>query len=311
MGGISRRLSNSNIRRKEALENAAEKQAAPGVLGSALTPATVVRLGDLQPAYTQLYNLSGQKKALAIQATAAKNVALTELRLECKSFMVVFNAGVERGKYKAAERAYFGMDASNSNLPDLSTESNVKQLAKLITENDAARVAAGGAAMANPSPAEVLAVLNAYTPLAQAASNAYEVYDIALEQLAQAGVEADKLIKRIWDEVETFFNDEAPESMRENARQWGVQYVTTGEKARVTITLNNGETPAAPVVGATVKQSDTGTEHVSDAQGKVVFETLVFGLDVKFEIFADGFMNKVISLNYIEGATVNETVRLG
>lgn len=310
MDTISRRLSNSNIRRKEALENAAQKQASPGPLGSALTPNTVTRLAAVQPLYTGLYNTAGQKKALAIQATASKNAALNTLRLECKSFIGVFNFGVERGKYQAAERAYFGIDADNSNLPNLSTENDVKQLAKQITDNDAARVAAGGAAMANPSTAEVLAALNAYTPLAQAASNAYDAYDTALEELTNASVEVDKLIKKIWDEVETFFNEEEPESMRQNARQWGVQYVTIGEKATVTLTITDSQTPAQPVVGATVKQSDTGTERVTNAQGVVVFETQVFGEDVKFEISADGFLEKVISLNYAEGATVNQTVVL-
>jgi len=98
--------------------------------------------------------------------------------------------------------------------------------------------------------------------------------------------------------------------MRQNARQWGVQYVTIGEKATVTLTITDSQTPAQPVVAATVKQSNTGTEHLTNSEGKVVFETLVFGADVKFEISAEAFMDKVISLNYMERATVNQTVQL-
>jgi len=58
--------------------------------------------------------------------------------------------------------------------------------------------------------------------------------------VAALNEEADGVIKKVWDEVETFYNEEDKESQRANAREWGVVYVTVGqEPATINIELRN------------------------------------------------------------------------
>jgi hypothetical protein len=310
MSTISRRLPQTNARRKQALEKAAQKQASPGPNGSCITPATATRLATIQPTYTAAYNARAQRQAEGIVSTKTKDAALQTLRLVCKHFIGVFNYGVERGKYQASERTYFGIAENDSNLPNLSTEANVENLAKMITDNDAARVTAGGAPMANPDTAEVLAALNAYTPLAQAHSNAQDALDNAQELLEDANSAVDAVVKKIWDEVETFYNEETPESQRDNAREWGVQYVSVGDASTITFTVTNSSIPAQPVAEATITQLDNGVEKTTNLEGIAEFETTIFGSDVLFELKAQGYQDKTISLSYTEGQSVNQTVVL-
>jgi hypothetical protein len=310
MSTISRRLPQTNIRRKQALEQAAQKQASPGPNGSCITPATATRLAAIQAPYTNAYNARNQRQAESISATKAKDIAMQSMRLVCKHFIGVFNYGIERGKYQASERTYFSIAENDSNLPNLSTEASVINLAKAITENDAARVTAGGAPMANPDTAEVLAALNAYTPLAQAHSNAQDALDNAQELLEDANSAVDSIIKKIWDEVETFYNEESPESQRNNAREWGVQYVSVGNASTITFTVTNSNIPAQPVALATITQLDNGVEKTTNLEGIAEFETIIFGTDILFEIKAVGYLDKVVSLSYEEGEPLSQTVVL-
>ena len=38
--------------------------------------------------------------------------------------------------------------------------------------------------------------------------------------------EADAVVEKVWDEVETFYNEETPASIRRKAREWGIIYVS-------------------------------------------------------------------------------------
>ena len=223
---IRRQLPRGNDTRKTAITAAKAKLDNPGPIGSVLTAGTTNRLNTMHATYLPAMTLINEREAEAQTATVAKNPFLHTLKLFCKSFIGVFNFGVERGKYPANHRPYYGIDGNNSNLPDLSREEEITSLATSIITGDPLRVAAGGANMANPSAAEVGAKNTALLPLLAASSNAKDALDIAQEAVERMNVEADKVIKKVWDEVETFFNEETPESKRANAREWGVVYVS-------------------------------------------------------------------------------------
>ena len=239
MSTISRKIPATNPKRRLALLDAFAKLENPGINGIIIRPATQSRLVSITPQYNSACNQVNQKKALAVTANAQKNKSLSSLRLLVKHFVGVFNFGVERGEYAPFERAFFGIDVNNSNLPDLGSESAVKALAEQITLNDAARLAAGGRPMTNPSAAEVLVALNAYNTDAANASVAYEFYDKAQETLSALNSEANKVIKKVWDEVETFYNEESVESMRGKASEWGVQYIIIKPPSKKAHTLKD------------------------------------------------------------------------
>jgi len=275
MAIMRRRLSTTNLTRKTALIKAKAKLDNPGVNGVAITPATAARLNTMHGSYLPAMTLIDQRAAQQVTATAAKNPVLQTLRLFCKSFISVFNSGVERGKYLASHRPFYGIDASNSNLPDLTTEVEVTDLAGRIIEGDPLRVADGGAAMANPDVAEVTAANTALQAQLSAVSNAKDALDQAQEAVGALNPEADKVIKKVWDEVETFFNEETPESKRANSAEWGVVYVSEGAPAVLSgiIRNNNG----APLEGAAALLVETGTDDLANNEGRYELPTIATG----------------------------------
>ena len=110
--------------------------------------------------------------------------------------------------------------------------------------------------------------------------------------------------------METFYNEETVESMRANAREWGVQYISVGETSTITLTVVDSAVPPQPVVLATITLLDTGVQKTTDLAGKATFETSVFGPAIDFLIESDVHPDKTVTLSYEQGENVDEAVQL-
>ena len=110
-----------------------------------------------------------------------------------------------------------------------------------MVDGDAARVAAGGAAMGFPDINEVADAFQDFRTKHTEKSNKKDAYDRAQEVVEKMRKKVDKLIRRIWDEVETAYNDEELPSIRRKARAWGVIYVARkGKKQQQDTTEEQG-----------------------------------------------------------------------
>lgn len=244
--GTSRQLPRSVESRKAALDNALAKKNNPGAAGNFLTTPTSDRLDAAQAAYTAGYQARNTARYSLHSATPTKQAAFAEARMYCRHFIMVFNLGIARGVYTAAQRSFFGIDVNDDAAPMVTTESDLLQVCNTIITGNVARLAAGGAPMANPTIGELQEKYDAFKNLHESYSNLKDALDTTQEAMDDLQEETDNVIKKVWDEVETFYNEEAIESKRANAREWGVVYVHTGATKTVVIQLameDGGELP--------------------------------------------------------------------
>ncbi|MFN0275916.1 MAG: carboxypeptidase-like regulatory domain-containing protein [Chitinophagales bacterium] len=106
------------------------------------------------------------------------------------------------------------------------------------------------------------------------------------------------MIKKVWDEVDTFYNEEPDESRRDNAREWGVVYITIGGPTELSgkITgVNNAVLAGASVL---LVQSDAETE--TDANGDFDMSTTFIGNAV-LRISAPGYVTQDKPITIVEG----------
>jgi len=146
----------------------------------------------------------------------------------------------------------------------------------ILATGDIARVAAGGTAMSNPTIAQVNTIFAPAKAAIILQSNLKGELDVAEEAIDALMPEADKVVRKIYDEVETHFNEEEPESMRADARDWGVEYITKGPPAVLTGLVRTGA--GAPHIGATVVIAETGAEATTNAEGRYTLETSVISI---------------------------------
>lgn len=270
MATIARRLPRSDFGRQQALNTALNKNSiTPGPLNA----TTVTRLTAMKGAYDTGIITHGNAKAAQGNGTPVKDAAIALLRMFISHFVQVFNLGVRRAKYPAADRSFYQINISSESVPNLDDEDDVLLWGSRLVTGDPLRVAAGGAAMENPDIAEVATAHTGATTAFNTYSTLAENLDTAEEALAALNPDADTLIKRIWDEVETFYGEEEPSSKRENARRWGVIYVST-TTATLTGLVKDGGVPR-PDTEVTLDQ--TSATVLTNAEGRYTIVTNLIG----------------------------------
>ena len=275
MASETRQLPRTATSRLSALNTALAKNNALGA-SSFLTTTTKGRLTAIAATYQARYDLIAVKKHdLAVLTSQKYNYALVSRQLN-SHFIQVFNLGVERGVFAKEDRAYYQLDINSSSLPDMSSEALLKQVGNNLITGDAARIAGGGSPMAMPDIAEVTTAYTNFDGLLMPHSAAADAYDTAQENLAASNTEADAVIKKVWDEVETYYNEEEPASQRENAREWGVVYVTRGSNKIISGTVSDSVTNL-PIAGASVFLENGNSTVTTAADGSFEINTTLMG----------------------------------
>ena len=221
----------TDTQRLTALQSAKIKADATPPAQLAFSPDTLAALIALLPTLATEMQQRGTALSGQASTTAAINPFRNRVRMFISHFLQVFNLGVERGDYSASDRAHYQLPVSSDKLPKLSGDEDLVLWAGNIAAGDAARVTAGGAAMVNPTAAQVAAEFGLYEPMLAVHTTAKDAYDSEQEDVEDMRPEVDDLINDIWDEVLFTFRKDSPSSMRRKAREYGVVYrLSAGEE---------------------------------------------------------------------------------
>jgi len=276
MASEKRQLPQSNITRMSAIDSAEAKNTALGG-ASFLTAPTQARLAAIQASYRAGYDGIAPAKQAMVLLSGQKNVLGAAAQRKNSRFIQVFNLAVEDGIFPAADRAFYKLDVGTGNVPEMSTDAQILQVGKDLVKGEADRIAAGGGAMAMPAIAEVNTAHTNFNNILMPHSTAVDAYDQRQEALDALNPEADAVIKKVWDEVDTFYNEEEPASQRQNAREWGVVYVLSGSPKTVTGIVADAVT-ALPIEGAEIFFRNGNKTVLSAANGSFELTTTLMGV---------------------------------
>lgn len=257
--------------RFKALEAAWKQNDQMGV-NSILSLKTRDRLINIFPLYRNKMQMRQVRKMHYSKLALQKRQAQDTCAQYCSHFFQVLNLCIARGEFKASDRAAFGLPVENTAVPRPATGIQVLLQAQDIIKGEAIRAAAGGVPMSNPSAAQVEAKLNLFKPLFQQAGNARDAYDAAQEDLAALNKEANAVIKKVWAEVKSFYNEHSRPSMREHARWWGVIYERSGRTKKLTGTVTDALTHE-PLQGVTLMFTSGRNKTLSDTYGRFALST--------------------------------------
>lgn len=232
-----RRLPSTILGRSKALETASQK-------ASSTAPELWAISTDTQAKLTILYNKfrleSAERQeqfAKQAEATESENAQQHILHNFVAHFIRVFNMGVERGKFTATDRLYYGLNVNQSDLPKLGTEQDLVTWARNLIAGEEKRLTLGeegekkSKPMSNPSSGEVQTELDKYIVLRNVQSTEKQAFDAENKDVLDMLPEIDELIRDIYDEVEFYYRKETAANKRKLARQWGVVYVSrSGEE---------------------------------------------------------------------------------
>ncbi|MFZ4591741.1 MAG: carboxypeptidase-like regulatory domain-containing protein [Ignavibacteria bacterium] len=274
----------------------------------AITADTLAVLAIKQPEYNAKVLAMNIAKQAQMSATQEEEVAIGECRMFTSHYFQVFNLGVARGVYPATARTFYGIDANDDKVPNLSKENDVSHWAQAVVKGDTARVAAGGTAMVNPKTTEVDAKFLTYKTKHNTQSEKKDAYDTAQQEVAAMFEPVKALVVDMWDEVEFFYRHEPDEaSKRRRCREWGVVYVSD-KKGKVSGLVADIDTGAL-LPDVTVKIIETDESTFTDIAGKYELSTTLVGTGT-LEFSLAGYITQQITLEFHEGGTLTQDVKM-
>ena len=155
-------------------------------------------------------------------------------RLYISHFIQVLNLAVIRSEVRIAHKEYYGLDTSNNNVPDLSTEPALAEWGRKIVDGENKRISQGGIPIYNPTVAKVRVHYDIFMDSYEKQKNLQSLTARSLDTLASMRAEADGLILDIWNQVEKKFEEVTPNEKRlDLCRDYGIiYYYRTGEKRK-------------------------------------------------------------------------------
>ena len=304
---ISRKLPGSDQTREKGLTQAKTKNDSIAAASQFLTAATKTRLNAIQPAFKTAMQNRGNALATQAGATLGVTDAFVKTKMFISHFFQVFNLGVFRGKYLQQHRAFYQLDVTSDSLPPLNTQQDVALWGQRIQTGDAARTAAGGVPMANPSAAEVATEVTDFITKNTGQSTLKDDYDNKQQAVAALHDESDKVIKKVWDEVDTFYNEEEMTSKRRKCREWGVVYVSDVALTFNLTALNTANNKG--IENVIVLLLETGNTITTNPEGKAVIVSTIVD-EATFRFTHPDFAPQDIVLALPSGTTTFEVKAL-
>jgi uncharacterized membrane protein len=107
----------------------------------------------------------------------------------------------------------------------------------------------------------------------------------------------------VWDEVETFFNEEPTEGLRRKSREWGVVYISDERPATITATVVD-KASGTPIESATATIVSSDETTFSDSTGTLTLKSGNEGAQV-LRIEKSGYTTKDIAVNIVLGQALD------
>jgi hypothetical protein len=220
-----RRLPNSHTTRLMALRVAFERLANVPASEAPFSPATIDRINAFYPQYLGL----DERVTLTLDAQVASTAQTAPFASAARvwlshGFQALFNA-CDRGEFPHNVKTLYRRPVSGATVPDMRSEQTILEAGLHYITGETNRTAQGGDPITFPSLANIRQRVDAFRDSNMRQADHKNAYDKALEARAAQVAEADKLILRLWNEIETAYNEGDRPSMRRKAREWGVVYV--------------------------------------------------------------------------------------
>lgn len=300
---ISRKLPRSSNSRYDALIAAKQKKDSVPAANNALTTATSTRLNNVVALFGNARNTLSVKKAESILATNQKDTLLEKVAMKNSHYLQVLNMHIAQSIYPEAYRAYYKIDTNSTALPSQKLENEVVAVAQSIIDGEPSMIAGGGAAIPFPKLADIQTGFTALINKQKEQSSKKDATDQAEEAIVMLNTEADAVIKKIWDEVETFWNEHPAESLRKKSREWGVVYISDTQLTNIAgIVKDKDDSSLITAATVTIVSSDEST--TTETTGVFTLKTGTEDAQV-VRIEKAGYTTKDINITVLLGKAID------
>ncbi len=263
----------------------------PPAYGNILSDATSLRIDTLAVDFPVARIDLATKLAQSGAATVNKDKVVDMQKMLNSQYIQNLNFHIDLGLFPATYRSCYKIPSISNVVPDQNSEDAIDTLAQNIIAGEALMILAGGTAILFPNILSIQTNLTLFNAKQIAQSNAIDASDKAKEDLKVLSSEGATVVKKAWDEVETYYDEGTIESKRKNSREWGVLYISVGNPISIVGHIMEMVLGApTPVIGVKAYIADTEEVAYSTAEGAIILKTNATGTIVitfSMEGFAD------------------------
>lgn len=220
-----RRLPNTDVARLRALKIAYLKGKELPPFKLAFSQNSFTRVQAFMPQFEHALLL--HKNAFSNQVNKSREYtnALKKAKLYISHFIQVMNMAVQRSEMPANVKSYFDLEENDWRVPALNTEQEVIKWGETLIKGEAERIRRGMAPVTNPTIAIVRVRYENFLEAYRFQKTLQKTNNRTLGDLSKMRKDADELITKIWNEVETTFGNLPDELKRERSKEYGLIYV--------------------------------------------------------------------------------------
>jgi hypothetical protein len=220
-----RRLPNTDQARLRALKAALQKGMQLSPFDLAFSQKLFLELQSFLPQYEQAisqYNFSKERQAKYGKLLGDQ---FKVTRLYVSHFIQVLNFCIIRGEIKAEARKLYGFDIDEKSVPELGTEQQLLQVGKCVIEGEEKRGMTGGSRIYNPSIAMVKIKYEKFVEYYNNHKNLLVTTQKMHEKVTDLRAAADRIILKIWNEIEAYFDNLESDDKRMKCANYGIVYL--------------------------------------------------------------------------------------
>ena len=220
-----RRLPNTDKSRLRALDAAYNKGKELPPFKLAFSQEMLQRLCSFLPKYQKCLTEYQNTQKVQTQNHKEYSKKLKKAKLYVSHFIQVVNMSITRGEMPVHTRSYYRLPQDDKRVPALNTEASLIEWGENIIAGEEQRKMKGMPPVTNPTIAVVKVSYDQFIDAYKFQKQLQENHKRASDQINQLREEADDIIVKIWDEVESAFSRDPDEVRREKSKAYGVVYV--------------------------------------------------------------------------------------
>lgn len=220
-----RRLPNTDAARIRAMREALAigRELPPFKL--AYTSKSYVKLQAFLPNFENIYQMQRQSMSNQVNSNKKYQEVIKKAKIYINHFLKVMNLAVQRCDLRPDTPSFYGLPNGQASLPTLTSEKDIIELGKRIIEGEVRRQRAGRTSITNPTIAVVKVHYEKFLDAWQFQKTLHKRTAGYSSKIAEMRKEADEIIVKVWNEVESTYSDLLEEQKRSKAEKYGLVYV--------------------------------------------------------------------------------------
>jgi len=220
-----RRLPNTDQARLRAIEAALEKGKITPRKDLAFSQETLEKLQSFYPHLLGAIRQLDAAKQNQFNKAKEYGEIVKKTRLYITHFAQVLTMAILREELKPEARAFYGLDPHSQKVPALNLEKDILEWGERIINGEQIRCKQGGNPIYSPSIALVKVHYESFAEAYRYQMILQNITTRSSEVMNRIRDEADKLIQKMWDEVEARFRFLSDDQKRDLSAEYGIVYV--------------------------------------------------------------------------------------